>query len=299
MLHLNEMAIFVAVTQAKSFTLAATQLKMPKSTVSYKITQLEESLGVRLLQRSTRKIKLTERGAEYFKHCLAVVEAAEKADATLQELQQEPRGTLRLSTAPGFMPNFLAEILRTFLEKYQGLNVDVVTSARWLDLIDEGIDLALRIGPLPDTSLIARFVCPIQRYLVASPEYLKNNKEIIRIDDLSQHSCITYDLASSWIFNHKGKAIRYSPQSRVSSNDLQSVKQMALHGLGVAVLPDIWVFKEIQQGQLIRCLPKTKLEERSLHIVYPSRKQVNANITSLSEHIIQSCNPDPPWLKTR
>src|SRR5262249_23725874 len=194
-MDLNEMLIFARVAQTESFTTAAADLGMPKSTVSRKVTELEARLKARLLNRTTRKVSLTDVGRTYYDYCARIVGEVEDAERAVSNLQEIPRGLLRLTT--GSNVSFLGPILNDYLRRYPEVRIEVFCTGRTVDLIEERFDLALRAGALSDSTLVARSLGKVRWFLVATPAYLKKRGRPRSIDELKGHDCIMFGTAPS------------------------------------------------------------------------------------------------------
>lgn len=272
MLLYNHMAVFSAVIQAGNFTRAAEQLKLPKSTVSLKVAQLEEELGIKLLQRTTRQLTLTEQGKQFYQHC-----------RRMQQLQDEPHGMLRVSGPFGMTCSPLPEILSTYSQRYPGVKLELLCSNDWIDLIAGGFDVALRAGPLQDSSLIVRELGPVRRLLLASPEYVRDNKPLRVPDDVRQHPCIVSAYTTKWTFVGTEGAQTITPEPHVLSNDLDMIRELLVKGVGIGTLPASSLGTEVEDGLLVPLLENFPLEQRTFNLVYPSRKLQSVNLKRFIE----------------
>jgi len=201
---MHSMAVFKRVVEAESFSAVARETNMSQSTVSKHIASLEERLDTKLLNRSTRSLKLTEAGKEYYHHCIRILNDFQEAEASVGKGKIDPTGTLRISTSAAFGRTCILPYLSEFLSTYPDINIDLIFNDNYIDLVKEGIDLAIRIGPLEDSSLIARKIGSSPRLVVASPEYLVNHGRPKKPVDLIKHDCLFYTLQKSpdhWYFN--------------------------------------------------------------------------------------------------
>jgi len=289
MILYNHMAVFAEVVSKGSFTQAAESLDMPKSTVSLKVTQLEEQLGVKLLQRTTRKIALTEQGASFFKHSQRMLQHATSAIEDAQGKQAEPWGKLKISAPASIAADNdqLAEVIHRYIQRYPLVNIELVTSNAWVDLIKEGFDVALRAGPLQDSSLIARELVTINRYLMASPDYLARHGTPKSLQELISHQCLVSKHAANWQFV-SAKGLRTVPLTKtVEANDLTVIKQLTLKGAGIAIIHDSQLTDEIETGQLIKLPACFTLQPRNLSLVYPSRELQSVNLRRFIEVVLE------------
>jgi len=291
---LNEMAIFAVVVGSGSFTKAAEKLKLPKSTVSRKVSQLERRVGVRLINRTTRNLKPTETGKVYHQHCLKMLEQAEEADRVVNNMQSEPSGLLRISTPLAFGTPFFVSTIKAFLEHYPKVNIEIIADNKQLDMLDEEIDIAFRIGPLADSSLVTRNLGTARLSLCASPEYLAKNGTPARLEDLHDHTCIAHP-GAPWLFKRGNQEIMIEPSCRMTANDMEMIRAMALEGMGIAAAPQILISEDVRNGTLVNLLPDTPFIERTFYLVYPSRREPPSKVVAFTEFMFSNCQPIPPW----
>jgi len=294
MQDLNEMAIFAVVVASGSFTKAADKLKLPKSTVSRKVSQLEKRIGVRLINRTTRNLKPTETGKLYHEHCVKMLEQAEEADRVVNNMQAEPSGLLRISTPLSFGTPFFIGAIKLFLEQYPKVSVEILSDDKHVDLLEQEVDIAFRIGPLSDSSLVARNLGTARLSLCASPEYIQNNGFPKNLNDLLNHKCISHP-NSPWVFNGPHGVTEIDPKSRMVSNDMEMLRKMALEGFGIAAVPQILISEDIRSGDLVTVLPESPFQERTFYLVYPSRREPPSKVMAFTDFIFSSVQPVPPW----
>lgn len=278
MIPYNHIAVFVAVIRHGSFTRAAEHLGMPKSTVSLKLSELEKELGLRLVQRSTRQLSLTEGGRRFFEQCRRIVESADSAVRELKELQAEPWGTLRISLPFGMSRTRLPQIVSRYRALYPKVKVEITSDNDWVDIIKEGYDLALRVGPLMDSALIGRELCRLQRYLVASPAYLERHGAPATPQDLARHVCIVSSYTTIWEFTGPDGRQAIQPQQAVIANDQDVIRELLLQGAGIGVVTDAAQDAAIASGELLPLLKGYEMVGRSLHLVYPSRELLSPQV---------------------
>lgn len=294
MQDLNEMAIFAVVVGSGSFTKAAEKLKLPKSTVSRKVSQLEKRIGVRLINRTTRNLKATETGKLYYQHCVKMLEQAEEADRVVNNMQAEPSGLLRISTPLSFGTPFFVGAIKKFLEQYPKVDVEIISDDKLIDMLDQEVDIAFRVGPLSDSSLIARNLGTARLSLCASPDYLAKHGNPKTLNDLNQHTCLSHP-HSPWSFRGPSGQIDFDPKSRMISNDMEMIRKMSIDGFGIGAVPQILISEDIRAGRLITVLPETPFAERTFYLVYPSRREPPSKVIAFTEFIFSSCQPIPPW----
>ncbi|GAA6134113.1 LysR family transcriptional regulator [Oceaniserpentilla sp. 4NH20-0058] len=291
---LNEIAIFVKVVDAGSFTGAAKSLGLPKSTVSRKITQLEERLGVRLLQRTTRTLSLTDTGSAYYNQCSRIIGDVEEANIAVTEMQSKPQGLLRITAPMLFGAEVLSDLVAEFLQGNPEIQLEIVLTDQPLDLIQEGIDVAFRVGQLADSSLIARSLGNIKVITCASPEYLKKHGSPNHPNDLSQHTTVNWNPVNSWEYDTPEK-ISIDLKPKVKVNDVLSMRKMALNGLGIARLPAFLCADDIKAGRLKPVLCNWSYKSTPIHALYPSNRHLSVKVRSFVDFIVEEFRKAQPW----
>ncbi|WII73829.1 LysR family transcriptional regulator [Bdellovibrio sp. 22V] len=274
-MDLNEIMIFVKVVQAGSFNQAAKLLGMPNSTVSAKVSALEKRLGVTLLHRTTRKLQITQAGQAFFNRSLTALQELQGAEAEVTLNQGEPQGVLRLTAPSVFGSTLLPEVISQYLEKYPKMTVDLIFADRVVDLISEGVDLAIRAGELQDSTLIAKKIGVSYFAPFASAAYLKKNGTPIHPKDLRSHKCLQFAPLGrdKWELVNKNKnKISVSLVGKVIADDLHVIKDFALNGEGIALLPTFLCEMETKKNRLVRILPEWRSDVRNIHFVYPPQK---------------------------
>lgn len=294
MIDYNEMAIFAKVVDAGSYTRAADKLGLPKSTVSRKISQLEERLGVRLLHRTTRAIKPTEMGKAYYNHCSQMVTEAEEAQRSIHQLQAEPSGLLRVTAPVAFGSSFLVETIHAFLAAYPQVRMDVILDNKVLDLVEDEIDVAFRVGPMSDSSLVARNLGTIRMIMCASPEYVKKHGAPKTIVELSRHSCLMHNNIP-WVLMGPGGRVDVDVDGRLLVNDMDMTKRMLVNGYGIGLLPITMACDEFDRGQLVQVLPDYYFPDRDIYLVYHSRRQLPTKVVAFIDFVMSRCKPVAPW----
>ena len=275
MIDLNEMLIFAKVVDQGGFSAAGRALGLPKSNISRRVSQLEDRLGVRLLERTTRRVRVTEIGEIYYRHCKRIQEEAEHASVSVSQLLEAPRGLLRIGASVGTGQILLSPIITEFLARYPEVQIELALSNRRLDVIEEGFDLVIRIGQLEDSSLIAKRLGEARFFFYASPAYLDTRGAPVDPDGLHDHDCLTMsDMRSPThlrLIGLKGtRTITIRP--RVAVNDFPSLRQMTQDGGGIAVLPSYLCTELEQQGQLTRILSDWSLPPVEFHALFPSHR---------------------------
>lgn len=246
------MVTFAHVVQAGSFVGAAEKLQQAPSVISKHIAKLEKQMGVRLLNRSTRSLSLTEAGSAFYQHCARILDEVEQSEQAVASLQAEPQGHLRISTTSSVANSLLAPMIPDFLSAYPKVELEVVASDHIVDLVEDGFDMALRITGEPAPHMVARPLTPISFKVMGSPEYFKKHGKPEELDELQDHICLNYPapLTKAWIFEENGKRVEVEVQSPVRINSVDAIRQMTTAGAGLGLLPIYSVVKELSGGQL-------------------------------------------------
>jgi DNA-binding transcriptional LysR family regulator len=259
---LNDMALFVEVAKTRSFTKAATNLDMPISTLSRRISQLEQHLELRLFNRSTRSLDLTEAGQQYYERCQWIVSEAHAAQEDIIRLNQSPAGLIRLSIAVDFGTFYIAPLLAEFTQRYPFIRFDLDLSARRADLFSEPVDMAIRMGELADSSLYARLIVHVPLALYAAPAYLAQYGTPQHPHDLQKHRCIdfkTNDGKSVWALSNKQQTYEFALNATIRLNNMGMAQQLACMGLGICLLGAQVAAPEVQRRQLVPVLSDWQL----------------------------------------
>lgn len=271
----NEMIVFYYVVQLKSFSQAALQLKVSKSYISKHITQLEQDLSVRLLNRNTRQLSLTEEGEVFYQHCQTLFEHAQSGYEAVADSRNQPSGTLKISVPPAFAFHVLGTSLAEFSTAYPDVKLNITLDSRVEDIIEQGYDLVLRSSILPDSNLVATKLLSINNTLCVSPLYLKNYGKIQRPEQLSSHRLAMYSskkLTHELTFTKGGKKSNIIIEPYLQSNSLDFIMQMVISGNCIAILPDFMTKVALMQQQLLVCLPEYRIPESPFYVLYPNRK---------------------------
>jgi DNA-binding transcriptional LysR family regulator len=283
---LNGMMLFAAVVRAKGFSQAAREIGQPKSTISRKVAQLEEQLGVRLLQRDTRNLSLTQVGALFFQHCDTISNEMEAAKATIENTHNDVSGALRIAIPVSFSQELIANLCSGFLRLYPNVELDVQFTDNEVGLVGEGYDIAIKYGPLQSSDLVAKLLFERQPILVASPSYLKLRGTPATPQELAKHQGILLGTSRSapiWPLGKGSRKTMVNFQRRVRVNSAIMVKKLALDDFGVAMLSNSSCKQEIASGSLVPILQEWPIEPFKVYGVYSSRRQLASNISAFLE----------------
>lgn len=280
MLDLNDLRVFASVARLRSFSAAARELGMPKSSVSRSIARLEHALSTRLVQRTTREARLTASGTMLQERCVAVLTRIDQMVDDIGSLEDGPRGLLRISSGIGFGVNVLADLLPPFLERHPHISVALDLTSRNVDLVAEGVDVAVRIGPMSDSDMVATHLGIIHRYLCAAPAYLQRRGKPRTIEALAAHDLV--EMAGSdgrpraWVFSRPGEAaVTVCAEPRVALNDPATIHRLVVNGAGVGALSGYLCGPDIAVGRLINLCPEWRLPSLDVHLVFPSSRELS------------------------
>ena len=296
--NLAGMAVFAAVVEARSFSSAAVRLALSKSAVSKQVSRLEDRLGARLLNRTTRRLSLTEVGETFYRHCVRVLEEAEAAEQAVTHLHEEPRGRIKINAPMSFGILHLADAIPDFLARYPQVTVDIDLSDRFVDLIEEGYDLAIRIANLNDSSLIARRLAPVRRIVAGSPAYFAEHGVPERPADLKDHNCLRYTYVADgreWRFRGSDgeEAIEVSGSMRANNSDV--LRGAALAGVGLMMAPTFIVGDEVRAGRLRPVLTEFEIADLGIYAVYPHKRHLSPKVRAFVDFLAERYGDDPYW----
>ncbi|HET9700931.1 MAG TPA: LysR family transcriptional regulator [Burkholderiales bacterium] len=299
--NLAGMAVFARVAEAKSFTEAARRLGLSKSVVSKQVARLERGLGARLLNRTTRRLSLTEAGAALYEHCARMVAEAEAAEQAVSRLRTVPRGVLRVSSPAAFGHLHIAPAVPQFLERFPEVEVELVMNDRVVDLAQEGYDVAIRMADEPAPNLVARRLAPVRWAVCATKRYLQRHGRPRAPADLARHNCLYYSYmgsGSEWRFAGAGGVESVQVPGNFRVNNSEAVRQAALGHLGVALLPTFTVGPDLQAGLLEPLLPGyDPLGVFGGHVfaVYLSNRYLSPKVRAFVDFCVERFGPDPYW----
>lgn len=284
------MAVFVRVVEAGSFTAAAAALALPKSSVSRSVARLEGELGVRLLQRTTRSVHLTDAGHAYYQRVARALSGLEEAQAAVSDMQAKPRGLVRVTTAVDIGVNMVAGLVARFVRQNPDIHVEMVLTGRVLNLVEDGVDLAVRGGKLDDSSLVARRVGMVEGRLLAAPGYLRRRGTPKSVAELASHDCVLFRARrgrTTWELTGPKGVERVDVSGRVSADDFAFVRQMLLAGGGIGLVPWMTCASDLERGRLVQVLPEYAHPGGALHVVYPSARYVPQRVALLRDFLVE------------
>ncbi|MBP0581797.1 LysR family transcriptional regulator [Labrys sp. LIt4] len=300
MADLNDIAVFAKVAQFESFSRAAHALGMPVSTVSRKVSALEEQLGVTLLQRTTRKLTLTSQGRAYYQQCSEPLVQLEDAERVLVQAQRRPEGLLRISVPVIMGQEPFYDFISSFLKAFPQIQVDLVVTNVFLDLIAENVDVAIRFGELQDSSIIAQRIGKSVRYVVATPGYLGGRDRPAKPEDLARHRCVLMNGRNNeaeWHLVNGRRAVKIQVSGPIASRDFQAVSAFTYKGHGIGLLPSTYCDERIESGELVRLLPDWSSPEIFVHAVYQTRRFLPAKLQAFLDAL--KAWKSPLWIKLR
>lgn len=280
---LELMGLFATVVEQGSFTRAAELMGMPKSSVSQKISRLEAQLGVRLLQRTTRRLSLTPQGEIYVEHCQGLLTLARSANLAMARLRSAPAGRVRITAPEATGTLLLGRILAEFRALYPEVVLELTLSDEQLDLVGEGYDLALRAAPLKDSSLICRRIGQVPRHLVAAPAYLAAHGMPQQLSDLGRYACLVHSALPLWPLQEGG----WRPQGACISNSLLALRELAINEGGIALLPHHVCEGDLASGRLQKVLPELAVPPNPFYLIYPSREHLAPALRTLMDFVAE------------
>ena len=271
---------FVAVAECGHFSAAAERLGLSSSQVSRQIARLEERLHTRLFYRTTRKVALTEAGQTFLQHCQRLQDAREEALNAVGDLGSEPKGLLRMTCAVAYGERFIVPLVTSFMTRHPRLSVEIELSNRTLDLVQDGFDIAIRLGRLPDSRMLATRLAPRRMYLCASPDYLQRYGRPHSLSELARHNCL---IGSSdvWTFQLEGREASQRVNGNWRCNSGQAVLDATLAGLGLCQLPDYYVLEHLRSGALVSLLDNHQPPNTAVWALYPQQRHLSPKVRQL------------------
>lgn len=293
-----EMTVFVTAVDAGNFSAAARVLGLTPSAVSKQISRLESRLGARLLNRSTRRTSLTDVGRDFYERSRLILAEIDEAERAVGHASDEPRGTLRVTASISFGQRQIVPLVPEFVAPFPDVRVDMVVSDRVIDMVDEGIDVAVRVSAPADSALIARQLVPDRRVVCAAPEYLAAHGTPTTPEELVAHNALIYSTVYSdtWRFGGSSGPTAVRVSSNFAANSGEAIRDLALQGAGIARLATFLVGPDIKAGRLIELLPDWHDPQQNIiHAVYPSRRLVPPSTRAFVDFLVEKLTPVPPW----
>jgi DNA-binding transcriptional LysR family regulator len=297
-IRLDDMRLFSKVAELGSFTAAARALGVPKQTLSHRIAELERALGVQLLHRSTRRVYATEVGAAYAVRCSEILRSADEVNRGLSDADDDPSGKLRITADPTFGEAFLTDLVLEFARRWPAIEVDVVLTRRRVDLVEEGFDIAFRIGHVDDASLAGLHLGPARVRYCASPSYLDHHGIPASPADLARHQCVlvvTDATPTRWPFRGRDGAAMVPVAGRLSFSSFAMARAAALAGFGIAIFPEFSCAQDIRHGRLVPVLDDWRVDVGAVWMLHPARRFVPARIRMFTE-LVREQFSGIPWL---
>lgn len=297
--ELESMAIFARVIESGSFSTAARDLGVSKSLVSKEVSRLEDRLGVRLLNRTTRRFSLTEAGAAFYEGCQRVLNEAEAAKDAVSHLASAPRGQLKVNAPMSFGIMHLGPLLPDFLERFPELDVQMVLNDRLVDLIDEGFDVGVRITRMLDSSLIARKLAPNRLIACAAPSYLEKHGTPRHPEELKRHNCLGYSYSKTpgiWHFRSDSTRHKISVSGRFTANNGDVIQAALRAGLGIAIQPSFIAGDDLRSGRLVRLFEAYEVgEDSAVHAVFPANRNLSPKVRVFVDFLVERFGETPYW----
>ncbi|MCE7525057.1 LysR family transcriptional regulator [Alloalcanivorax xenomutans] len=287
MQHWDRIEAFVEVVRRGSFAGAAKRLGVSSSHVSRLVARLETQLETQLLYRTTRTLKLTDAGSVYFEHCAQLFDGFQEALAAIGDYQQQPSGVLRLTCASTFGERYIAPVVNDFLARHSRLQVHMEFTNRRVDIVDEGFDVAIRTGALPDSSLIARRLCDRREYIVGSAEYFERHARPHTLGELAAHNCLHGSL-DHWTFDVEGQHRTQRVQGGWRANSGLALLDAVRKGLGLAQLPDYYVEEDLASGRLVSVLDQYACAHTAVWVVYPRHRHLSPKVRQFVDFLIEN-----------
>ncbi|MFC3024609.1 LysR substrate-binding domain-containing protein [Vibrio zhugei] len=290
--------IFIAVVELGSFSRAAERLNITKSAVSKRITQLEQGLGARLLNRTTRQISLTEAGERYYSHVSTALNWAQQGVEAVAELQGEPSGHLRMSVPMSFGVRHIAPYIAEFVQRYPNVHIDIQFDDQFVDIVAQGLDMAIRIGNMESSTLVAKRLTRCRTVLCASHDYLQQHGKPQHPAQLRDHNCLQYSYfrgGQSWMFVRGNEQESVIPNGNIHVNNSEAIRRMLLSGLGIAQLPTFIAGDYIRANTLTTVMPDYQLPEAAVYAVYPERKYLPQKVRLFIDYLSEKFDPSQPY----
>jgi DNA-binding transcriptional LysR family regulator len=297
--RLTSLTVFGRVVECGGFSAAARRLNMSVTMVGNHVQSLEDHLGVRLLNRTTRKVSLTETGKFYYERSAQILGDLDEADRAVGALSSTPRGTLKIYTS-GAIVRFLLPVVSEFMELYPSISLDFSTGERMIDMIEEGYDLVIRTVPPPDSTLVVRRLTPWRHILVCAPSYLETHPMPETPADVANHNCLQYayyPYGDEWRFERPGgeqKSVKIS--GNVVSNSAETLRHLTMSGQGIFLAPSFVVFEDLSAGRVVRMMPDYRAVEFTINAVYPNRSHLPTKVRLFIDLLVERFAEHRKWM---
>jgi len=289
---------FVSVAEQGGFTAAARKLGVSVAQVSRQVAQLEDRLQAKLLLRTTRQVRLTELGDIYYRHCRQLLDNLYEAELAVGRHQAEPQGTLRITAPVSYGESRIAPLVNDFMLRYPQLEVTLTLTNQLLDLVHDGFDLAIRLGHLKDSTLIARKLAERIPYVCASPAYAARNGVPLSLPELAQHSCLVGN-SDEWHFTLQGQPHTLRVQGQLHCNSGHALLDAALKGIGIIQLPDYYVYPHLANGDLLELFPECRAPAEGIWALYPQNRHLSPKVRLLVDYLADQLGSASPTVLTR
>ncbi|MBA6348985.1 MULTISPECIES: LysR family transcriptional regulator [unclassified Colwellia] len=277
---------FVYVAENESFTLASKKMAISTAQVSRQISALEKRLNIKLFYRTTRKVSLTEEGRVFYQHCRSVLDGLDAAERAITNLQSKPQGKIKLTAPVAYGEKQILPLVNNFIKQYSDVEVSAYLSNRQIDIVEEGYDLAIRLGKLSDSTMMAKKLGKRTNYLCASPQYLEKQGVPHSISELNKHSCLLGTL-DYWHFRESDREKSIRVTGRLRYNNGYSLMDAALKGLGIVQLPDYYVQQRIESGELVTLLDNYRAPDEGIWAIYPQNRHLSPKIRLLVDYLAE------------
>jgi DNA-binding transcriptional LysR family regulator len=289
---------FVSVAEQGGFTAAARKLGVSVAQVSRQVAQLEDRLQAKLLLRTTRQVRLTELGDIYYRHCRQLLDNLYEAELAVGRHQAEPQGTLRITAPVSYGESRIAPLVNDFMLRYPQLEVTLTLTNQLLDLVHDGFDLAIRLGHLKDSTLIARKLAERIPYVCASPAYAARHGIPVSLPELAQHSCLVGN-SDEWHFTLQGQPHTLRVQGQLHCNSGHALLDAALKGIGIIQLPDYYVYPHLANGDLLELFPECRATAEGIWALYPQNRHLSPKVRLLVDYLAEQLGSASPTVLTR
>ncbi len=296
---ITEYLVFVRVDEDGGCCAAARTLYLTPSAISKQIARLEDRLGIRLINRTTRRLGLTDEGRSFYERCVVILADIDEAEESLMRNSDSPRGKLHINTGVAFGRNQIIPLIPAFLKRYPEIEINITMTDSLVDLVEEGVDVAIRFGFLQDSTLIVRHLADSKRAICASPEYLQKHGIPQIPSDLNNHNCLFFNHLpkfNEWVFKMPDGELIIKPTGNFSANNGEAIHDMAMDGLGITRMAEFLVAPSVKSGKLVRILQKYYRDIAvPIHAIYPTKRHLSVRVRAFVDYLVECFSPIPPW----